>query len=1430
MEKENTPTSASPLQVTPLSLPKGGGAIKGIGETFQPNSFSGTGSFSIPFNTSPARGFEPSIALSYNSGAGNGVFGMGFSTPIASISRRTEKGLPKYSNTDVFILGGTELVPIQKKINGQWMRVVEKGISLDGKTWDVYAYAPRIEGAFSLIQHWVEEKNNESYWKITGRDNSVSFFGKSATTRIANPNALDQIFEWLIQESTDAKGNKIRYSYLAEDNDNTVPSSLEFIHHQSCTNRYLQSIQYGNYFDTNQVEQFSFEVVFDYGERELTDSSLATTSANPYQKSKLWMARADAFSSFKSGFEIRTRRICQNILMFHRFAELGNTPCLVRRMKLEYNFSTLHTLQSVERIGYRRKTDGSYDIQKTPTLDLEFSIFKPNTTGDFKRLQTNDGDIPGSLDRAQFLPVDLNQEGIEGLLYSTEHGVFYFEPLGDGKYGAEKLERQFPAHSDLQNNHSTFADVSGNGHLDILVHRLETTSSGYYRKTGNESWSSFHAFSENAVETANVFIEQVGLSGNGKTDLLLVEEDSVVFYESLGDKGYAAPVRKQKPNDFPEIKRNFKEELVSFSNVFGDGLSHRIRISNGQIECWPSLGYGSFGEKIILANAPDFGHDFQINRLFMADVDGSGTMDLIYVYPERVALYINQNGNGFSDPIFVNLPEAYAEIDQIHFADVLGNGTSCLVFSKNDIHPRHYYYEFVGATIPRNSISEEILKPYLLIGTNNNMGATNQVKYVSSVKFYLADKKADTPWLQPLPFPVQVVEEVTSIDEVTGARMVHKFRYHDGFYDHAEKEFRGFGYIESWDSETLEEHQANYLTYSTAAVPNKLFVPPVYTRTWHHTGAYVSMKQIQARFYKGDVNAYQLPAPVFASTVLESGDEETLRQAQSAMFGHVLRSEIYGLDKTNLEQHPYTVSESNFTVKLWQERGNEPYAIFTLVPRESIAYQYERNPLDPRIQQEFVLATDEFDHVTLACNLALPRRTNSDTIQYAEQLAIKISASKTAYINQTTNLRQIGIPFETKSYEISGILTQANGYCLFEDISEKVKTALANEILYNAAFNGSTPQVRMLAWNRSYFWNESQTDVLGLGQINSRGLLHHSRSAVFSKDFISQSFNNRLTDTVIEQEGGYLLDTTTNHWWNRSAVAFWGTSNAFYQLIKIENTFAPTTSSLRQKTTVEYNAPYNLYAIQQDSWLTETIRNRTSGVVDYATVQIKQMIDANNNTHEVLFDALGQVIASSSYSFKANKRLGSMSLYASNANTPPAYQQRNLNQQGTAIIFDDVVNNPEFYLQGASSYFFYDLFAWSKKEKQNPISAISLVRDDFYYGDTGTSLFDCQMAVAYVDGFGRTILTKSQAEPATGFSRDAAGKLVRDANNKPTQSLLNTCWLASGKTIFNNKGNPAEQYLPYFVNTPYYENQQDIVSEKLVPPPTVIHYDPLQRN
>ena len=61
-----------------IALPKGGGAIRGMGEKFAANPVTGTGSMSVPIATSPGRsGFGPDLSLSYDSGSGNGPFGFG---------------------------------------------------------------------------------------------------------------------------------------------------------------------------------------------------------------------------------------------------------------------------------------------------------------------------------------------------------------------------------------------------------------------------------------------------------------------------------------------------------------------------------------------------------------------------------------------------------------------------------------------------------------------------------------------------------------------------------------------------------------------------------------------------------------------------------------------------------------------------------------------------------------------------------------------------------------------------------------------------------------------------------------------------------------------------------------------------------------------------------------------------------------------------------------------------------------------------------------------------------------------------------------------------------------------------------------------------------------------------------------------------------
>src|SRR5690242_11062070 len=152
--------SAGPgqLSVPSVSLPKGGGAIHGMGEKFAANPVTGTGSMSVPIATSPGRsGFGPQLALSYDSGAGNGPFGFGWHLSLPTITRKTDKGLPQYrgaAESDVFILSDAEdLVPVLGEEDGEW-RWQRMMRTVNGVEYDVQPYRPRIEGLFARIERW----------------------------------------------------------------------------------------------------------------------------------------------------------------------------------------------------------------------------------------------------------------------------------------------------------------------------------------------------------------------------------------------------------------------------------------------------------------------------------------------------------------------------------------------------------------------------------------------------------------------------------------------------------------------------------------------------------------------------------------------------------------------------------------------------------------------------------------------------------------------------------------------------------------------------------------------------------------------------------------------------------------------------------------------------------------------------------------------------------------------------------------------------------------------------------------------------------------------------------------------------------------------------------------------------------------------------
>ncbi|HEX8262505.1 MAG TPA: SpvB/TcaC N-terminal domain-containing protein, partial [Allosphingosinicella sp.] len=388
------------MSTATLSLPKGGGTVQGLGADLQASPFRGTARLTIPIALPQGRGASPALSLLYESNGGNGPFGAGAAVALPSLVLSTATGVPTYTDADPVVFSEVGLLAEKGDWTaGRWVPSERTVEDAGGTAWRVHEFLPRLQGTFPLIERWTRVDDSTSHWRTVSADNVESRFGVSAQSRIADPERPWQVFEWLLEEVVDANGNRARYRYKAEDDQGARRRP------GSGANRYVERILYGNHPD-GETAAYAFEVVFDYGEYDLDD--LDKPAADPYRPVRPWPAREDGFSSYRSGFELRTNRLCRGILTFHRFpAELGAEPCLTAATRFDYTPSPyLSCLRGVTQHGYRRAPDGSYRTEALPPVELGFAGFDPPPAPAFRRLEVErEADLPGYLAPGAYQPI-----------------------------------------------------------------------------------------------------------------------------------------------------------------------------------------------------------------------------------------------------------------------------------------------------------------------------------------------------------------------------------------------------------------------------------------------------------------------------------------------------------------------------------------------------------------------------------------------------------------------------------------------------------------------------------------------------------------------------------------------------------------------------------------------------------------------------------------------------------------------------------------------------------------------------------------------------------------------------------------------------------------------------------------------------------------
>ena len=616
------------------------------------------------------------------------------------IQRQTDKGLPEYNDKDTFVeTGGEELVPVGDGI-----------------------YRHKNESAF------IKYTRNGEVWQANSKSGEVFRYGMSAESQIRNGN---KIFRWLLEKMTDPNGNTILYQYISLDDN---------------PHKYCSKIIYNNH-----------EIVFEYE------------------------SRPDILPDYRPTFRLETGFRCKSVSM------LTNGK-LIRRYNFAYEEdSYISLLKSVTQIG----NDGKSEL---PPATFTYTKFDPSKA----KVTAIEGDSPSFILKYEpdITLNDMNSDGLPDLLIAKpgDHQVYFnMGVASDGKHrwgNYLEMGDESPAEA-LRNDAVSLADIDGDGKTDFIARRSIDTYF-VWTNSGAGKWNSVKTFADKsglAFDFENPAVRLADINNDKHIDVMYCNDSSGDTYSYFINNKGAEFTEVIVKNGLGNALTFDQEQGMKLADMNGDRLEDIVLLKDGICLYYPSMGMGNWDAEQKMTNPPDSDKTPGIYNdwaeLMLIDLNGDGLTDILYApdYAGYVMYWLNRDSRKFEGPFEVkNTPVKLGDTD-IQPADMNGNGTTDLLWNypeDSDINPNKtwQYLELCPDE-----------KPYLLKTVKNGIGRTITFYYSTSVQEYIRDKET-APWKTGVPHPVNILSAFDVEDGMNRYRT--ELKYHDGYYDGKEKEFRGF--------------------------------------------------------------------------------------------------------------------------------------------------------------------------------------------------------------------------------------------------------------------------------------------------------------------------------------------------------------------------------------------------------------------------------------------------------------------------------------------------------------------------------------------------------------------------------------------------------------------------------------------------------------